>query len=519
MASARTFQVPGMSPVTIRTLAGLLALLALAAKGVASDSLTYYGFGASSYSADAQAGLQAIFDGRLFHNAVPVGAARMMARALVATQRDLGYDRESPQGRFYSAGRFPSPPDRPVGTAPDFGLGESVFVRDGAEVVNLNCFGCHAGVVNGQVVAGLGNNHINQSDPKRLRARGDNFGPYAVWRLGAQLVDPAKEGMVVGKEKTELEALLDSLELPPVDPMPWWVMKYKKLDYWYSDAGIHDAAAFSMNFTTSHPEMNAHHAEHVKTVANALAFARETQSPPYPGKLDAELVQKGADLFHGRVRPAEAQGFTSCKTCHGTYTRKDSQPDLSQPGSWTVAYNFSHVLRDVRTDPSYNAVLKQLKPIAEHINKLKAYFAAQGMPDLSPHASVPDKDGYVAPPLVGVWASAPYFHNGSVPTLDTVLNSPQRPEIWARDNRDPAAYDLQRVGMLYRPLSRSEFDESAAAAKGKSFVSQAAIDHSAVYDTKGSGHRNTGHTFGDRLTSEERRAVIEFLKSLSGPDM
>jgi len=24
--------------------------------------------------------------------------------------------------------------------------------------------------------------------------------------------------------------------------------------------------------------------------------------------------------------------------------------------------------------------------------------------------------GYVAPPLDGVWASAPYFHNGSVPT-------------------------------------------------------------------------------------------------------
>jgi hypothetical protein len=184
-----------------------------------------------------------------------------------------------------------------------------------------------------------------------------------------------------------------------------------------------------------------------------------------------------------------------------------------------VAYDFSHVLRNVKTDGTYNAALKRLKPVADHINKLKAYFTAQGTLDLSPHAAVPEKDGYVAPPLVGVWASAPYFHNGSVPTIATVLNSQLRPEIWARDNRNPAAYDLDNVGMLYRPLSRSEFEMSAAESTGKPFISQAAIDHSAIYDTKGMGHANTGHTFGDRLTTDERRAIIEFLKSLSGTDM
>jgi mono/diheme cytochrome c family protein len=296
-------------------------------------------------------------------------------------------------------------------------------------------------------------------------------------------------------------------------------MKYKTKDYWYADAGIHDAASFSINFTIAHPDMNADHAEHVKTVAKALAFARETQSPPFPAQLDAELVRIGADLFHGRTPPAETTGFTTCKTCHGSYTRKPSQTDLSQPGSWTVAYNFSHVLRNVKTDQSYNATLQKLQPIADHINKLESYFTARGTPELIPHATVPAKPGYVAPPLVGVWASAPYFHNGSVPTLDTVLNSELRPEIWARDNRDPWVYDLDRVGMLFRPLSRSEFEKSAAGAAGKPFVSQVALDHGAIYDTKGLGHGNMGHTFGDRLTANERRAVIEFLKSLSGPDM
>ncbi len=487
--------------------------------GFAMEPLTYYGFDEQSHSAAAHEGLQEIYSGRCFHAGVPVGSARMMARAVIMTQKNLGYDPASSEGKFYAAGRFPSPPDRTSGAAPDFGLGESVFVRDGVQLVSFNCFACHAGVVNGQVVAGLGNNHTNQSDPKHARARGDNFGPYAVWRFAAQLADPANEGMVTAKEVTELQSLIESLDLPPVDPMPWWLMKYKTKDYWYADAGIHDAASFSINFTIAHPGMNADHQEHVQTVAKALAFARETQSPPFPEKLDAELVRKGADLFHGRTSPAETSGFTACKTCHGTYTKKPSQTDWTQPGSWTVAYNFSHVLRNVKTDEAYNATLQKLKPIADHINKLEAYFTAQRTPELAPHASVPDKKGYVAPPLVGVWASAPYFHNGSVPTLDTVLNSPLRPEIWARDNRDPAAYDLDRVGMLYRSLSRSEFEASAAAAAGKSFVTEAAIDHGAVYDTKGLGHGNAGHTFGDRLTADERRAVIEFLKSLSGPEM
>ena len=485
----------------------------------ALEPVTFYGFDEASHSPAAHEGMQEIFSGRCFHSGVPVAAARMMLNTLRGSQDELGYDPISADGRFYAQGRFMSPPDRTSGNSEGFGLGESVFVRDGKQLVNGNCFACHAGVVNGQVVAGLGNNHMNQSRPKTLRTRGDNFGPYAVWRLSARMADPAKLGMVLAEEKTELEQLLDSTPLPPVDPMPWWLMKYKKLDYWYADAGIYDAASFAVNFTTPHAEINEHRADHIDTVAKALAFARETQSPPFPGTLDAELVKLGADLFHGRTRPAVTKGFRACKTCHGTYTKKDSNADYSQPGSWNVDYDFSHVLRNVKTDPSYNTTLQALAPIAEHINKLEAYFESQGTPEMTPSSSVPSKSGYVAPPLVGVWASAPYFHNGSVPTVETVLNSGKRPEIWSRNPRDPHAYDLERVGMAFQTVSPSEYEQSAADTEGAAYLSQAAIDHGAIYDTKGFGHGNMGHTFGDSLSDDERFAVIEFLKSLSGPDM
>jgi mono/diheme cytochrome c family protein len=486
----------------------------------AAQSVSFYGFDEAAYSPTAREGMEEIFAGRLFHASIPAAAARLAFTMTGSAQKSAGFTPGSTDGRFYASGRLPSPPTRTAGVDPGFALGESAIARNQSQHLTINCFMCHAGVVNGQVVAGMANNHINQSDPRNVRTRGDNFGPYAVWRLGARLDDPASKGLTLASKTTELEKIFDSTPLPPVDPMPWWLMKYKKKDYWYADAAPTDAGSFSINFTTPHAEMNEHHLDHVQSVAKALAFARETQSPAFPGKLDAQLVERGADLFHGRMPPLDTTGFRACKTCHGSYTRKDNAGDLSAPGSWNVDYDFSHVLRNVKTDPTYNATLQKLKPIADHINKLETYMAAQGVPPESiPHASVPAGEGYVAPPLVGVWASAPYFHNGSVPTIAAVLNSAARPESWARNHEDPFAYDLEQVGMAYKPVSRAEFDDSAERAKGKPFAAQAAIDHGAIYDTTAFGHANTGHTFGDHLSPEERRAIIEFLKSLSGPDM
>ena len=361
---------------------GVLGLLlaCTAAVGRAAESLTFYGFDEAPYSATAQEGMNEIFAGRLFYASVPASAARLILSAYSAAQKGAGFAAGSPEGRFYASGRLPSPPTRDAGADPGFGVGESVFTRDDVQHMNINCFACHAGVVRGQVVAGLANNHINQSDPKQSRTRGDNFGPYAVWHMGTRLADPAGKGLELANEKTDLERLFESTPLPPVDAMPWWLMKYKKKDYWYADAAPDDAGSFSINFTTPHAGMNAHHEDHVKSVAKALAFARETSSPPYPEKLDANLVKQGADLFHGRAAPLDTTGFRACKTCHGTYTRKASQDDFSQPGSWSVDYDFSHVLRNVKTDPSYNTTLQKFKPIADHINKLEIYLAAQVRP-------------------------------------------------------------------------------------------------------------------------------------------
>lgn len=532
---------------------GSLLILTTSAASAAGP-ITFLGFDKSQMSEEAGAGMDEIFSGRMFNSGMPQSVMKAMMGAGSGSPEELGYDPNTPEGKYYSGSKLPAPDFRPAG----LNLSDSVFEKDGVALANGNCFGCHAGMVDGKVVAGLGNNRMlprvkSKGKPdmagmmtlmasltdkekkivaERMKgmkgtvlitpdsaSRGAHFGPFAVWSVSSRIADPAKTGLLISNKKTELSEIVATTMVPPVDPMPWWLMKYKKRGYWYSDSSPHSAKDFSMNFTTIHENMNENHAAHVESTAKALAFARETQSPIYPQSLDAELVKKGANLFHGRVKPANRKGFISCKTCHGTYTKNASNPDFGVPGSWKVAYNHSAKFRNVKTDPTYNEVLQKFRPITEHMEKLLVYYEAQGTPELAPQASVPDKKGYIAPALVGVWASAPYFHNGSVPTITAVLNSKERPEIWTRNFSDPNAYDFELIGLEHAAITRSEFDESATKAADANPKSKASIDHRSIYDTAGFGQANTGHTFGDNLSDAERGAVIEFLKSLSGPDM
>ena len=109
-------------------------------------------------------------------------------------------------------------------------------------------------------------------------------------------------------------------------------------------------------------------------------------------------------------------------------------------------------------------------------------------------------EGYVAPPLDGIWATAPYLHNGSVPTLEQMLDSQARPQYWSRVDFDDTHFDEEAVGWPWLPQSA----QATAPANQKKLI----------YDTTLWGQSNAGHTFGDGLTKTERRAVLEYLKTL-----
>src|SRR5262249_29384170 len=93
-------------------------------------------------------------------------------------------------------------------------------------------------------------------------------------------------------------------------------------------------------------------------------------------------------------------------------------------------------------------------------------------------AHLDPQPGYMAPPLDGIWATAPYLHNGSVPTLAALLDSKTRPQFWTR-SFNYTDYDMTNVGWNFT-----------------------STDHGGdvhTYDTTQLGYGNGGHTYGDAL--------------------
>ncbi|BCA53126.1 hypothetical protein W02_02660 [Nitrospira sp. KM1] len=101
--------------------------------------------------------------------------------------------------------------------------------------------------------------------------------------------------------------------------------------------------------------------------------------------------------------------------------------------------------------------------------------------------------GYANLLLTGIWLRAPYLHNGSVPTLWHLLQKPEwRPKRFCRGND---LYDWENVGFAW------ELTDEQCPGFFK-------------YDTALQGNGNGGHTYGTELPDQEKRALIEYLKTL-----
>lgn len=116
-----------------------------------------------------------------------------------------------------------------------------------------------------------------------------------------------------------------------------------------------------------------------------------------------------------------------------------------------------------------------------------------------------DPVGYLAPSLRGVWATAPYLHNGSVPTLQHLFNYKDRPVVW-RGVSKGTDYDFTNVGLLIEGIEPHDFDEM------KKSMDRATKRE--YYDTRIESQSNEGHLFPDRLNPEEKIHVLEYLKTL-----
>jgi hypothetical protein len=127
---------------------------------------------------------------------------------------------------------------------------------------------------------------------------------------------------------------------------------------------------------------------------------------------------------------------------------------------------------------------------ANIVEVLKESLAALYKTDLPP------KPAYESRVMKGIWAAAPYLHNGSAPTLADLLKPPaQRPPAFAVG----PAYDLENVGLA---KTQSKFN----------FIYKTTADCGGKGDA--SANSRCGHNFGTQLNDHQKKAILEYLKSL-----
>jgi hypothetical protein len=101
--------------------------------------------------------------------------------------------------------------------------------------------------------------------------------------------------------------------------------------------------------------------------------------------------------------------------------------------------------------------------------------------------------------LEGVWATAPYLHNGSVPTLyHLLLPAAERPKTFQVGSQE---FDPKAVGFVWEK-------ELASSTPDKPLFE---------FDTTIEGNRNVGHEYGAELAPDEKWALVEYLKVHKDP--
>lgn len=258
-------------------------------------------------------------------------------------------------------------------------------------------------------------------------------------------------------------------------------------------------------------------------------------SPEWPatifGALDEQRVARGKKLY-----------ATYCLSCHDLIERKNVdrrvvaqmtdvnvvKTDRQMAANSATYQGYSGILRNLYVNTGVGDILIERKaPVAALLTKADISVVATPDPDkwivqawaerlydfvvsfadndiktsIKHGRYTPDTTAdpfaslyaYKARPLNGIWATAPYLHNGSVPTLYDLLL--------------PARQDGDAAGGEYRPQSflvgSREFDPAKVGFRS---------DIGDYFGTQFTGNSNAGHDYGSRVTKEERLDLLEFLK-------
>ncbi len=350
---------------------------------------------------------------------------------------------------------------------------------------SMSCLACHQGQVRGVAIPGVPNsNYALETLTEEVRAVKLRLGkPLGHMDVGAMFLPL---GTTVGTTNAVIfgvalmrhrEPDLSIVKKPPrfdllhhdMDAPPWW--HYRKRKSLYADGFAPRGHRMLMQFLLVEQNGPEKFREWEDEFRDIEIWIESLEAPKWPGLLDRKLAGRGENVF-----------YANCAECHGTYGPNGSYPDRLV------------LIDEVGTD----RVRLDSLTVTERRALNASWFGHYG----EDGKALQDREksvGYVAPPLDGIWATAPYFHNGSVPTLWHVLHPSERPVVW---RRSATGYDDDRVG-----LEVEEFTDMPA-------PPMRAAERRQYFDTRRPGKNAAGHDFADVLSADEKRALLEYLKTL-----
>jgi hypothetical protein len=348
--------------------------------------------------------------------------------------------------------------------------------------IAIDCLACHGGSIMGQSYIGLGNASLDVQAlfedlnagsglPSHLPMRFCNVrGTSEAGGFAVFLLERRNPDLTFRRPAIDLELHDQMCEDTPA----WWLLHKKKTMYQTGGAdarSVRSLMQFMMGSLNGPDAFNKSESD----FADIQQYLYSLRPPKYPFPIDKTLATKGQAVF-----------TKTCARCHGTYGDNWTYPNKIVP------------LDEIGTDPSR---YRGITPKLGHYYNESWFAQAESVGGRSSYPAN-ESEGYQAPPLDGLWATAPYFHNGSAPTVYHVLNSKSRPTRFTRSYHTTAEdFDPSKLGWKYLEV-------------GPADPTLPARERRKVYDTTQPGRGNGGHTYGDALTEPERMAVIEYLKTI-----
>jgi mono/diheme cytochrome c family protein len=348
----------------------------------------------------------------------------------------------------------------------------------------MNCFACHGGSTYGVPFPGAPNTTyaLESLTEQVRRIKLKKKLPLAHMDIGS-IAMPL--GTTIGTSNAVMfgVALMNyrdrDLNIFPLRPPPsmahhdmdapaWW--QFQRKTHMYADGFAEKGHKGLMQFMLVKQNGPEQFRAWERDFKNVYAFLSEVKPPRYPLAIDAVAADRGRMVFR-----------ENCTQCHGSYEPTDRQyPELNVD------------IDDVGTDPLRFTSLTPL----HRKNYGNSWFTDYGRQQTFERPA-----GYTAPPLDGIWVTAPYFHNGSVPTLRAVLFPEERPVVWRRQSE---SFNEQDVGFDYHGSDELPADYG----KLKSFQKRY------YFDTRKTGKSNQGHDYPALLSPEQRQDLLEYLKTL-----